>query len=112
MTQPPPRLPPTLPAKENFGTQLAKASWIAPIVGIGLNVVTASSTNTRIGKLIIGLSSFAIYLLGVAFGITALLMMRKHGRRGILGPAVTGVTINGILVLLFAAILIAAYALH
>jgi hypothetical protein len=109
---PPPILPPPPPVGANLGTQLAKASWMAPIIGIALNVLTASSTNTRIGKLVIGLSSLGIYLLGLIFGIAALLTMRKHGQRGILAPAITGVTINGILVLLFAVVLIAAYMLR
>lgn len=88
--------------------QAAKASWIAPIVGVALNVLTSSQTHTRAEKGVIGFASFAIYILGLVFGIVALVTMRTYGRKNILVPALVGVAINGFLVFVFTLVLILA----
>lgn len=107
MSTPPP-IPPPAPAQGNFGMQAAKASWIAPIVGVALNVLTNSQTHTRAERGVIGFASFAIYILGLVFGIVALATIRKYGRKSILVPALVGVAINGFLVLIFTLVLILA----
>jgi hypothetical protein len=56
--------------------------------------------------MVVGFASFGIYILGLIFGIIALTMIRRYGRRAILVPAIIGVVINGGLVLLFSAILL------
>jgi hypothetical protein len=91
-------------AKPNLGMQAAKASWMAPVIAIGLNVLTTTMDGQS--RMIIGFASFALYILGLCMGIAALWMMRKYGRRGILIPGIIGVVINGGLVLLFTVLLV------
>jgi hypothetical protein len=110
---PPPAAPFQLgPAKRNVGVQAAQASWMAPLVGIALNVLSSSAVQKdRVGLLVVGLSSFAIYILGLCCGIFALTRIRKYGRAGILAPAITGVSINGVLVAIFCVVFLALYIL-
>lgn len=74
--------------------QAAKASRIVPMVGVALNVVTSFQTHTRMEKGIIGLASFAVYILGLVFRTIALATIREYGRERILVPALIGVAIT------------------
>jgi hypothetical protein len=112
MTAPPPYSPPPFSTQPNLGTQLARASWMAPLIGVGLNIITGPQATTRSAKLVIGFASFAIYILGLAFGIAALVMIRRFGRNGILVPGIIGVVINGLLVLVFIAVIAVAMTLR
>jgi hypothetical protein len=111
-------IPPPLPyrTKPSLGRQAAQASWMAPIVGVALNVSNALSVpqgrHTRGEMLFIGWASFAIYIFGLVLGIAALVLMRKYGRAGILVPAIIGVVINGLLVFAFTAIILMALSAH
>jgi hypothetical protein len=95
----------SVPNKPNQGMQAAKASWMAPIVGVFLNLASSGAFATAQQKAIIGFSSLAIYAIGLILGIFALSKIQRYGRDGILAPAIIGVVINGILVLLFAAVI-------
>lgn len=53
-------------------------------------------------KIITGSLSVLLILLGFVFGIVALFGVRRHGRKGILGRAIVGVCINGVLIALMA----------
>lgn len=105
---PPPGYPPYgyVKPSQNFGMQAAKASWVAPIVAVALNVISNSAMQGRTEKAIIGFASLAIYLIGLVSGIIALSLVRKYGRRGILIPAIVGVCINGSLVVLFGVVIV------
>ena len=47
--------------------------------------------------MVLGGICILLILAGFVFGIVALFGTRKHGTKGILGPAIAGVCINGIL---------------
>jgi hypothetical protein len=106
-------LPPPVPGKPNIGMQAAKASWMAPLVGIALNLFTnmqqqssTSGTSASGVAMVVGFTSFAIYILGLIFGIFALTRIPKFGTKGILVPAIVGVVIDGILVVVFSLLII------
>ena len=48
--------------------------------------------------LILGSTCMLLIILGFVFGIVALIGMKKYGRKGILGRAVAGTCINGIII--------------
>jgi hypothetical protein len=48
---------------------------------------------------VLGGTSILLILAGFVLGIVALIGTRKHGRKGIFGKAVAGISINGILIL-------------
>ena len=50
--------------------------------------------------IILGGTCTLFILLGFVFGIVALVGMKKHGKKGILGKAVAGVCINGFIIFL------------
>ena len=81
--------------------QAAKASWIAPLVAFGLNVLTQGLPGQ--GRLVAGVASLIIYVVGLVAGVTALTWMKQYGRERILIPAIVGICINGVLVSLFLA---------
>lgn len=66
-------------------------------VSIVVNVGLRDQAVPLVG-IITGSVSVLLIVLGFAFGIVALLGMRRHGRTGILGRAIAGVCINGILI--------------
>ena len=106
--------PAQAPAPVNFGMQAAKASWMAPIVGIILSIITnnPAPSHDRLEQLIIGISCFAIYILGLVLGIIALTRIPRYGSKGILAPAIAGVVINGLLVAAFTFVIVVAMSLR
>jgi hypothetical protein len=84
---------------------------MAPLVGIGLNAITnmqqqTSGTSASSVKMVVGFTSFAIYILGLIFGIFALTRIPKYGTKGILVPAIVGVVIDGLLVAVFSLVIL------
>lgn len=97
--------PPPLPAasKKPFAAQAAQASLLAPLVAVGMSIVVNAGLGnqaTPLVKIITGSLCVLLIVLGFVFGIVALLGVRRHGRKEILGRAVAGVCINGILIAL------------
>jgi hypothetical protein len=105
--------------KPPFAFQAAKASWLAPLIAIGLGIagtvmlpihpgMEEEAVHTaRIGKVVIGLIAVAIVLVGVVLGVLALFGVRKHGARGILAPSLIGLLLSsGYLYLLVSTILL------
>lgn len=94
--------PPPLPlAKKPFAAQAAQASFLAPIIAFGIgilvNIGNAGHTSPLVG-IITGSVCTILILLGFVFAIIALLGIRHHGKKGILGRAIAGLCINGILI--------------
>src|SRR6476620_6791187 len=94
---------PHMDEKPPFAVQAAKASWLAPLIAIGLsivgNIVLTSDPKTdeatiRTGKIVIGFSAFAIVIVGLVFGVLALLGIKRHGAKGILVPAFVGILLS------------------
>ena len=54
----------------------------------------------RWAMMILGLTSVLLIVLGLVFGIVALVATKRHGRRGIFGKAIAGTCICGLLTLL------------
>ena len=86
--------------KQPFPVQAARFSFWAPFIAFFLNAVTsATPDNTASSKIIIGgLCSFII-LAGFALATFALISIRKHGKKGILGYSLAGFILNGIVVI-------------
>jgi riboflavin transporter FmnP len=88
------------PPADSFAKQAALFSLLAPFVSFGIGIFgQAAVRGSRAGAFILGCVSTFLILAGFVLGIVALCGMKKHGRKGILGKAVAGVCINGILVL-------------
>jgi hypothetical protein len=107
MNTPPPIIPQTpplpseIPTGNSFARQAASFSLLAPLFSIGINIFGHQAVQgSRIGMIILGGTCTLLILLGFVFGIVALVGMKKHGKKGILGKAVAGVCINGAIIFL------------
>jgi hypothetical protein len=84
-----------------FARQAATFSIAAPIVAIALNWFSREAVRgNRIGMMIVGCTVILLILSGFVLGIVALVQMKKDGREGVLGKAIAGVCINGLLIAL------------
>jgi ABC-type molybdate transport system permease subunit len=94
--------PPPLPlAKKPFAFQAAQASLLAPLFSVGVGVVVnvgMGNQATPLAKLITGCLSVLLILSGFILGIVALLGTRRYGKKGIMGRAVAGICINGVII--------------
>jgi hypothetical protein len=92
--------PPSLPAaKKPFVFQAAQASILAPAISIVTSIIINSGGQLPpLARGIAGISCILLILLGFIFGIIALFGIRRYGKRGILGRAIAGLCINGILI--------------
>lgn len=92
-------------AKTPFARQAAKASWVAAILCCILSFASpgggARATDAaKGGAMLTGIIEVLLVVAGLVFGIVALLGIRKHGRKGILKPAIAGIIANAFLILL------------
>jgi lipopolysaccharide export LptBFGC system permease protein LptF len=85
---------------------LAKASWICPLGIFGLMAV---SSGVRNGRIIIEVIGLVLALVGLSLGIAALFGIKRYGRKKILAPALTGIVINSLIVLIWVTNFWAAY---
>lgn len=86
-------LPPIIPSSDarNVFQSLARASWIAPLIGLAANFFLVVS-----GKQTVAASVFISVVFlggGLLLGVTSLFGMVKHGRKRILLPALVGMSI-------------------
>lgn len=84
------------PARAGWGRNVARASWISFVIAIGVNTVMSSVPPVPREMLVL-----LFVLLGFVLGVIALVRMAWEGRRGILVPALIGVLLNGLLILIF-----------
>ncbi len=100
----PQRVPPVvLPgAAPSRAQRAARASWIAPLLVfiLGLVIKGAGIRDTEYGVLVIGIVSLPLYFAGFVVAVYALSRLRTAGWRGVLAPAVMGLILNGLLLLL------------
>jgi hypothetical protein len=88
-----------------FARQAATFSLAAPFVAIALNWFTREAVRgNRVGMMIVGCTVILLILCGFVLGIVALVLPKKGEGQGIIGKAIAGVCINGLLI---AAMLIA-----
>lgn len=102
MSDAPPVVPPPIPKIENWYRQMARASWLAPLVAIVVNFMLFATQGITPGK-----SDPVRAVLGVVFifgglvlGIVALFGVRKYGSAKILVPAFIGIGINLFLIVM------------
>src|SRR5579862_590813 len=88
-------IPPVLSERNKF-RDLARASWIAPLIGFALNLIMigAQVPPTSVLKFV----GPAFYILGLLFGLIALFGVSKYGKKGILGQALCGMCVNGLII--------------
>ena len=88
---------PTPPRTTSFSHQAAKLSWVCPII-----IFVLLMFSRQIGaRVIIELVALLLIVVGLIFGIVALFGISKHGTKSILAPAIVGIIINGLLLLIF-----------
>ena len=91
-----------------FAQQAAKASWICPIV-IFLLFAFGHQVAARV---VLELIALVLIVAGISLGVAALFGIRKHGKKGILAPALVGIVLNGLLLFIFITNFVAARAAH
>lgn len=78
--------------------QAAKASWMAPLIAIILNVTVGNSSEDRSIKIVVAFVALAIIAIGLLFAIWAVVGAFRLGPRRILVPACIGLFVNGFLI--------------
>jgi hypothetical protein len=96
----------TTPSTKPFAHQAAKLSWVCPLILVVINIFAKQVAS----PLIIDLLALLLIAVGFVFGIIALFGIPKHGPKGILGPALAGLVINGLLIFIFITNFMAARA--
>jgi len=88
--------PPPVPLGENRFQEMAFASWLAPLIAIGVGFFLIASQVGKAGtpnkvQMVFG----PLFIVGgLLFGIIALFGIRKHGTNKILVPALIGIGLN------------------
>lgn len=96
--------PPPLPRTgKSFAEHAAQASFIAPMIAIGLGITygtafagTTKDSSHATAAMIVGLAACLMIFCGFVFGIIALCGIKQHGAKGILGRAITGIILSSI----------------
>ena len=91
-----------------FARQAARASWIGPII---IFLLFAFAHQVA-GQVILELIALVLIVAGIGLGIAALFGIRKHGKKGILAPALVGLILNGLLLFIFITNFLAVRARH
>jgi hypothetical protein len=89
--------PPPFPRKTAFAFQAAKCSWLLFVI---VFLVLVACGRAKHG-MVLDLIAFPLISGGFILGIAALFGIRTHGKEGILGPALAGIAINGLMILIF-----------
>jgi hypothetical protein len=89
------------------GKGLARASWVTFLAVVVGNGVLAAKF-----PIVTDLLALAGAVIGVTLGAMALSRMGREGRKGILGPAVAGVLLNGLLLFIWVTNFLAYRARH
>lgn len=94
-------------AESQFHYQAAKGSWASSVIVFFLLVFSSTGA-----KVLLELIALLLILAGLSLGIIALFGIHKHGKNGILAPALVGIIINGLLLFIFINNFLAARAAH
>ena len=87
--------------------QAAKASWMAPLIVVIFNYAIKSSLQrTGSRSMVIVVVSLVIYIAGLLLAIYALSQVKTAGRKGVLAPAIVGLFLNGLFLLLVASVVL------
>jgi hypothetical protein len=80
-----------------FAYQTARLSWVCPIVAFFLVAFAQPIGARMIPDLMAGL----LIVVGFILGVIALFGISKHGSKGILAPAIVGIIISGLFVVVW-----------
>jgi len=101
-------LPPLVAAPPSktttFAQQAATGSWVSGVV-ICVIIVLGGRSDARV---VVEFVALLLMVVGFALGIAGLFGIRKHGRKGILAPAIVGIVINALLLSIFVTNFLAA----
>ena len=101
-----------LPEKKSFSQQAAEFSVVAPFVVFVIGMVT-KGLNSRSSAILLASIQGLMLIAGIALGIVALLGIKKHGKEGIIGKAISGIVLNlAVISLIVAGILKARERAH
>ena len=92
---------PTRPKTSSFSRRAARLGWICPVISLIVFVLLIFDRQIIARKIIPIFVQVALLLIavGLVSGIAALFGVSKHGRKGILVPAIVGIIISGLLIL-------------
>jgi hypothetical protein len=99
---------PTPPPTKAFAHQAARASWLGPVI---IFLLFAFAHQVA-GQVILELIALVLIVAGICLGIAALFGIRKHGKKGILAPALVGLILNSLLLFIFITNFLAVRARH
>ena len=96
--------PPPIPddSRRRRCQNLARYCWLSVVIGFGANIIIklVLASKPRSASLLNGAVAPALFVSGIVSGIIALFGMRRHGRKGILGPTLTGIGLWVLLIVL------------
>jgi len=87
--------------------QLARASWIAPLLIIGANMILGQTPTAS--AVIVTLLAFGLAGIGLLAGVIALSGIGRHGTEGILIPSIIGILLSAVFLFLIGTNFSAAY---
>lgn len=82
---------------ENYYKQAAKASWIIPLITLGIMIFMNSyleKATSAIPVLVVSIIVFSFYIVGIVSGSVALFGIKLYGPKGILAPSIIGILVN------------------
>ena len=97
---------------ESFTKQAAKASWIIPLVNLGIMTIGKSAldkTAPPVGNLILGGVVILLFIAGIILGVVGLFGFKKHGVKATIIPGIIGIILNSILLFLLLFIAFSAF---
>jgi len=89
-----------------FARQAAKGSWVSAVI-VFLLLAFGGRTGARA---VLELVALLLIVAGFVLGVVAIFGIRKHGKKGILAPALIGIIINAVLIFIFLTNFLAARA--
>jgi hypothetical protein len=87
--------------RQSFGEQAARFSLYSPFVVLGVGICTFANQKYSGVGMVVAVTNMLLITAGFALGIAALVSMKWLGTRRILWRSVTGVVLNGLLLLVF-----------
>jgi hypothetical protein len=97
---------PTTPKTTSFSHRAARLGWVCPVISLIVLALLIFDRHIVARKIIPIFVELALLLIavGLVSGIVALFGVSKHGRRGILVPAIVGIVLCGLLILFCVAV--------
>jgi hypothetical protein len=97
---------PTSPKTKSFSHRAATLGWVSPVISgiiFALLIFEGQIVARKIRPFFVQVALLLIAV-GLVSGIVALFGVSKHGKKGILVPAIVGIVISGLLILFCVAV--------